>query len=80
MFSAPLYVFEPNMSNSRKNEAKKAHKEMLQKLQFFVELLHGGVYAAKLVQQFQIGPTILPKKMMHVVIELFINERHASKN
>jgi hypothetical protein len=45
---------------------------------FFVELLYGRVYVAELVQQFQIGPKILQKKMMHVVIELFINERHAS--
>ena len=34
----------------------RAPKEVLHKLQFFVELLHGGVCGAEFVEQSQTGP------------------------
>jgi len=51
-FAAPLYVFQPNGFSSmhsvqeKKGGVVRAPKEVLHKLQFFVELLHGGVCGA----------------------------------
>ena len=44
------------LSSRKKNRVVRAPKEVLYKLQFFVELLHGGVYGAKFVEQSQTPP------------------------
>jgi hypothetical protein len=38
----------------------RAPKKVLHKLQFFVELLHGGVYGAEFVKQSQTPPKLNP--------------------
>jgi len=41
------------LSSRKKNGVVRAPKEVLHKLQFFVELLHSGVYRAEFVEQSQ---------------------------
>ena len=46
-------------------------KEVLHKLQFFVELLHGEVYRAEFVEQSQ----TLPKEVLHE-LQFFVELLH----
>jgi len=45
------------LSSRKKSGVVRAPKEVLHKLQFFVELLHGGVCGAKFVEQSQAPPS-----------------------
>ena len=46
------------LSSRKKGGVVRAPKDVLHKLQFFVELLHGGVYGAEFVEQSQTPPYI----------------------
>jgi len=66
--NALLYVFQhrsilysqtvsaPRTQFEKKGGVVRAPKEVLHKLQFFVELLHGGVCGAEFVEQSQTPP------------------------
>jgi len=44
------------LSSRKKGGAVRAPKEVLNELQFFVELLHDGVYGAEFVEESQTPP------------------------
>jgi len=56
--SAPRTQFE------KKGGVVRAPKEVLHELQFFVELLHSGVYGAEFVEQCQTPPLKTVKHML----------------
>jgi hypothetical protein len=58
------------LSSRKKGGVVRASKEVLHKLQFFVELLHGGVYGAEFVEQSQ-----TPSNTIDVMVINKINYR-----